>query len=94
LAAALAALVIGGAYLAELPQDRSARRVILDDSAGQARGSPALLTLREKLIKIGAKVVCHAKAVTFQLAEVAVPRALFAAIPGRIGRPRAAPSPG
>ena len=53
-----------------------------------------LTTLREKLIKIGAKVVRHAKAVTFQLAEVAVPRALFAAILGRIGRLRAAPSPG
>ena len=52
-----------------------------------------LTTLREKLIKIGAKVVRHAKAVTFQLAEVAVPRALFAAILGRIGRLRAAPSP-
>ena len=34
----------------------------------------SLTTLREKLIKIGAKVVSHAKAVTFQLAEVAVPR--------------------
>ncbi len=53
-----------------------------------------LTTLREKLIKIGAKVVRHAKAVTFQLAEVAVPRALFAAILGRIGRLRAASSPG
>ena len=53
-----------------------------------------LTTLREKLIKIGAKVVHHARAVTFQLAEVAVPRALFAAILGRIGRLRAAPSPG
>ena len=53
-----------------------------------------LTTLPEKLIKIGAKVVSHAKAVTFQLAEVAVPRALFAAILARIGRLRAAPSPG
>jgi len=53
-----------------------------------------LTTLREKLIKIGAKVVRHAKAVTFQLAEVAVPRELFAAILERIGRLRAAPSPG
>ena len=34
-----------------------------------------LTTLREKRIKIGGKVVHHAKAVTFQLAEVAVPRA-------------------
>ena len=54
----------------------------------------SLTTLREKLIKIGAKVVSHAKAVTFQMAEVAVPRALFAAILRRIGRLRAAPSPG
>jgi Transposase DDE domain group 1 len=53
-----------------------------------------LTTLRDKLIKIGAKVVHHARAMTFQPAEVAVPRALFAAILGRIGRLRAAPSPG
>ena len=53
-----------------------------------------LTTLKEKLIKIGAKVVRHAKGVSFQMAEVAVPRALFAAILGRIGRLRAAPSPG
>ncbi len=38
----------------------------------------------EKLIKIGAKVVRHAKYVTFQMAEVAVPRDLFAAILERI----------
>jgi hypothetical protein len=54
----------------------------------------SLTTLREKLIKIGAKVVSHSKTITFQLAEVAVPRALFASILGRIGRLRAAPSPG
>ena len=45
-------------------------------------------TLREKLVKVGAKVVRHAKYVIFQLAEVAVPRQLFAAILGRIGRLR------
>ena len=42
--------------------------------------------MREKLIKIGAKVVRHAKYVTFQMAEVAVPRELFAAILDRIQR--------
>lgn len=46
----------------------------------------SLTTLREKLIKIGAKVVEHARYITFQLAEVAVPRELFAAILGRIGK--------
>ena len=45
-----------------------------------------LTTLREKLIKIGAKVVRHSKYVLFQLAEVAVPRQLFAGILGRIAR--------
>ena len=49
-----------------------------------------LTTLCEKLVKIGAKVVTHAKYVVFQLAEVAVPRPLFAAILGRIGRLRLA----
>ena len=44
----------------------------------------SLTTLRDKLIKIGAKVVRHARYVTFQLAEVAVPRELFQAILDRI----------
>ena len=51
----------------------------------------SLTTLREKLIKIGAIVVRHAKYVTFQLAEVAVPRELFAAILDRIQRFGASP---
>ncbi len=38
----------------------------------------SLTTLREKLIKIGAKVVRHGRCVTFQLAEVAIPKALLA----------------
>ena len=45
-----------------------------------------LTTLREKLIKIGAKVVRHAKYILFQLAAVAVPRPLFARILERIAR--------
>ena len=44
----------------------------------------SLTTLREKLIKIGAKVTRHSKYTTFQLAEVAVTRNLFAAILDRI----------
>ena len=44
----------------------------------------SLTTLREKLVKIGAKVTRHSKYVTFQLAEVAVTRKLFAAILKRI----------
>jgi hypothetical protein len=45
-----------------------------------------LTTLREKLIKIGAKVVHHSRQVVFQMAEVAVPRELFRAILEAIGR--------
>ena len=45
-----------------------------------------MTTLREKLIKIGAKVVRHAKYVTFQMAQVAVPRRLYRAILERIRR--------
>ena len=40
----------------------------------------SLTTLREKLIKIGANVVRHGRYITFQLAEVAIPRPLFAEI--------------
>ena len=39
-----------------------------------------LTTLKEKLIKIGAKVVSHGRYVAFQMAEVAIPRDLFADI--------------
>ena len=53
-----------------------------------------LTTLREKLVKIGAKVVSHSKYVLFQLAEVAVPRQLFGAILERIGRLRLASASG
>jgi hypothetical protein len=47
-----------------------------------------MTTLREKVIKIGAKVVSHARYIIFQMAEVAVSRELFAAIFRRIGRLR------
>jgi hypothetical protein len=40
----------------------------------------SLTSLREKLIKIGARVVNHGRYVAFQMAEVAIPRSLFAEI--------------
>jgi len=40
----------------------------------------SLTSLKEKLIKIGAKVVNHGRYVAFQMAEVAIPRNLFADI--------------
>jgi hypothetical protein len=45
-------------------------------------------SLREKLVKIGARIVRHGRYVVFQLAEVAVPRTLPAAILRRIDRLR------
>jgi hypothetical protein len=51
----------------------------------------SLSTLREKLVKIGARIVRHGRYIVFQLAEVAVPRGLFAAILRRIERLRGPP---
>ena len=50
----------------------------------------SLTTLREKVVKIGAKAVSHARSTIFQMAEVAVPRDLFRRILEMIGdlRPR------
>ena len=53
----------------------------------------SLTTLREKLVKIGAKVVRHGRYVTFQLAEVAVSRSLFQKILGLIDDLRRRPFP-
>jgi hypothetical protein len=53
----------------------------------------SLTTLRENLVKIGARIVRHGRYVVFQLAEVAVPRALFAEIMRRNDRLRPRPAP-
>ena len=63
------------------------RSLVLPDQVAQW----TLTTLREKLVKIGARIVRHGRYVVFQLAEVAVPRALFAAILRRIDRLRGSP---
>lgn len=44
----------------------------------------SLTTIREKLVKIGAKIVAHGRYVTFQMAEVAVSRDVFRKILARI----------
>ncbi len=53
----------------------------------------SLTTLREKLVKIGAKGVRHGRYVMFQLAEVAVPKELFREILRRIDELRQRPAP-
>jgi hypothetical protein len=47
--------------------------------------------LKEKLIKIGAKVVRHGRYVAFQMAAVAIPRNLFSDIPRLIAELRPPP---
>jgi hypothetical protein len=37
----------------------------------------SLTTLKEKLVKIGARVLTHARYIAFKLAQVAIPRYLF-----------------
>ena len=49
--------------------------------------------MREKLVKIGAKVVHHGRYVNFQMAEVAIPRTLFIEILRLIDGLRPAPLP-
>ena len=53
----------------------------------------SLTSLREKLVKIGARIVGHGRYVTFQMAEVAVPRSLFGEILRLIAQLRPPPAP-
>ena len=52
------------------------RTLVLPDAVEQW----SLTTLREKLVKIGATIVRHGRYIVFQMAEVAIPRDLFADI--------------
>ncbi len=47
-------------------------------------GRWSLTSLRERLIKTGARLVRHGRYAIFQMAEVALPRAVFAGILGLI----------
>jgi hypothetical protein len=60
--------------------------------AARGNGRLSLTSLQLKLIKIGARVVRHAPAITFQLAEVAVTGPMVRAILAAIQRLRAPPS--
>ena len=53
----------------------------------------SLTSLKEKLIKIGAKVISHGRYVAFQMAEVAIPRQLFIDILRLIAELRPSPDP-
>ena len=53
----------------------------------------SLTTLKDKLIKIGAKVVSHGRYVIFQMAEVAIARQMFQEILRLIAELRPQPPP-
>jgi hypothetical protein len=53
----------------------------------------SLTTLRDRLVKIGAKIVRHGRSIAFQMAEVMVPRALFRQILAAIAALRPSPPP-
>ena len=53
----------------------------------------SLTSLKEKLIKIGAKVVSHGRYIAFQMAEVAIPRQMFLEILRLIAELRPQPPP-
>ena len=53
----------------------------------------SLTTLRDKLIKIGAKVVSHGRYVIFQMAQVAIARQMFQEILRLIAELRPQPPP-
>ena len=50
-----------------------------------------LTTLRDRLVKIGAKIVRHGRSITFQMAEVMVSRDMFQQILGAIAALRQSP---
>ena len=65
----------------------------LPSPAGLSQGSEGLVIaqLQVKLIKMGGRIVRHARRVVFQMAEVAVSRDLLAAVLERLTRRRLAP---
>jgi hypothetical protein len=53
----------------------------------------SLTTLRDRLVKIGAKIIRHGRSIAFQMAEVMVPRTLFGQILAAIAALRPSPPP-
>ena len=78
------ALLVALAVALAAAAARALRTLALPDEVAQW----TLTTLREKLIKVGARIVRHGRYVVFQLAEVVGPHTLFAAILYRIDRLR------
>ena len=52
-----------------------------------------LSSLKEKLIKVGVKVISHGRSIAFQMAEAAIPRQMFQEILRLIAELRPQPPP-
>jgi len=53
----------------------------------------SLTTLRDRMVKIGAKIVRHGRSITFQMAELALPLGLFREIVAAIAALQPLPPP-
>jgi hypothetical protein len=71
----------------------AARKLTYDPRRPEEIATWSLTSLQTRLIKIGARVVRHARAVTFQLAEVMISGDLFHRILLAIHRLRPSPVP-
>jgi hypothetical protein len=67
--------------------------LMVDDAEPEPIKDRSLTSLKEKLIKIGAKVVSHSRYIAFQMAQVAMSRMLFAEILRLIAELRPPPDP-
>ncbi len=91
--------VVGRVLVGELDQapqrpQQIAHRLVDDHAAGERRARVAAAVGDHHLpVLVGAKVVRHGRYVTFQMAEVAVPRGLFRKILGLIDDLRRRPAP-
>ena len=70
-----------------LVRPRSPRAMVLPEKVTQR----SMTALRERLVKIGAKIVRHGRSITFQMADVMVPRDLSQKILGAIAALRPLP---
>jgi hypothetical protein len=92
------AVVIPDVRCERRPASASCARLQSRQFLADARNTGAdqdwsLTSLKEKLIKIGAKVVRHGRYVIFQMAEVAIPRQMFQEILRLIAELRPQPPP-
>ena len=76
-----------------LPNRPRLLALMVDNAEPEPSKDWSLTSLKYKLIMIGAKVVSRGRYVGFQMAQVAVPRQMFADILSLVARLRVLPAP-